>query len=312
MKDANEISAQGGQMITNFIQVLAMNKELSPKTLREYASDLKHFISWFETAVHTDKQITFKIEDVGTSTLIHYREAMQKTMALKPATINRRLVTMKQFFDWAVSEAKVEHDPAKPVKLLPEEKASPRQMTDQEEAALLAVIKQQGSLRDQAIVSMMLHTGLRPMEVCDLAPGDIHIDDCRNDVAIRSGIRNKSREVPLHATSRAVLDTYLATLSPESAYLFASEKTNGRLTERALRHLVQKYMKAARIEGLRPHDLRHRFGYVMAASTPLDRLAQIMGHDRVHTTMIYAKATVAPSEAGASLVHTPNSPGPRL
>ncbi len=36
-----------------------------------------------------------------------------------------------------------------------------------------------------------------------------------------------------------------------------------------------------------PHDLRHRFGYRMAAMVPLHRLAQIMGHDSLDTTKIY-------------------------
>ena len=42
-----------------------------------------------------------------------------------------------------------------------------------------------------------------------------------------------------------------------------------------------------------PHDLRHRFGYRMAASVPLHRLAQLMGHDSLDTTMIYVQGTKA-------------------
>jgi integrase/recombinase XerD len=38
-----------------------------------------------------------------------------------------------------------------------------------------------------------------------------------------------------------------------------------------------------------PHDLRHRFGYRMAASVPLHRLAQLMGHDSLDTTLLYVR-----------------------
>lgn len=93
---------------------------------------------------------------------------MQKVMELKPATINRRLITLKRYFEWAVSESRIRHDPSKPVKLVPEEKISPRQMTDKEEAALVAAAEHGGSLRDQTILIVMLHTSLRTMEVCDL------------------------------------------------------------------------------------------------------------------------------------------------
>lgn len=60
---------------------------------------------------------------------------MQRITELKPATINRRLVTLKRFFEWAITEEFIRRDPSKPVKLVPEEKVSPRQMTDKEEAA---------------------------------------------------------------------------------------------------------------------------------------------------------------------------------
>lgn len=42
---------------------------------------------------------------------------------------------------------------------------------------------------------------------------------------------------------------------------------------------------------LSPHDLRHRFGYRMAETVPLHRLAQIMGHDSLDTTMVYVRGT---------------------
>ncbi len=40
-----------------------------------------------------------------------------------------------------------------------------------------------------------------------------------------------------------------------------------------------------------PHDLRHRFGYRMAERVPLHRLAQIMGHDSLDTTLLYIRGT---------------------
>ncbi len=40
-----------------------------------------------------------------------------------------------------------------------------------------------------------------------------------------------------------------------------------------------------------PHDLRHRFGYRMAESVPLHRLAQIMGHDSLDTMLLYIRGS---------------------
>ena len=293
MKNLAGISERGEQTIQDFIQALTTRDDLNPKTLKQYASDLKHFIGWFESTVHQEEEVIFRIEDVATPTLTRYRDAMQKVMELKPATINRRIITLKRYFYWAMTESIIRRDPSKPVKLVPEEKVSPRQMTDKEEAALMAAVEHSGSLRDQTILIILLHTGLRTMEVCDLAPGDVQIGKRSGQLTVRSGKRNKQREVPLNVTCRSALEKYMAVSHFDGPYLFPSEKTGDRLTERALRHLIQKYMKAARLEGLSAHDLRHRFGYVMAANTPLHRLAQIMGHDSLDTTMIYVKATRA-------------------
>lgn len=289
------ISEHGEQIINDFIHVLSTEKDLNPKTLKEYASDLKQFIGWFESSEQNNQEekTTFHLEDVATPTLTRYREVMQKTMGLKPATINRRIITLKRFFEWATIEGHIRRDPSTPVKLVPREKTSPRQMTEKEEAALVAAAEHSGSLRDQSIIIVMLHTGLRTMEVCDLSPEDISIGKRSGHVIVRSGKRNKQREVPINSTCSVALEKYMATLLPDSQYLFPSEKTGGRLSERALRHLIQKYMKLARLEGLSAHDLRHRFGYVMAENTHLHRLAQIMGHDSLDTTLIYVKATRA-------------------
>ncbi len=106
-----------------------------------------------------------------------------------------------------------------------------------------------------------------------------------------TGKRNKYRKVPLNATARLVLEEYLPTLPPDGAFLFPSGKTKQALSERALGYLVKKYASAAKLPDVRPHDLRHRFGYRMAGSVPLHRLAQIMGHDSLDTTKLYIQGT---------------------
>src|SRR5437667_10029264 len=63
------------------------------------------------------------------------------------------------------------------------------------------------------------------------------------------------------------------------------------LSERALGYIVKKYAKSAKLADVSPHDLRHLFGYRMAASVPLHRLAQIMGHDSLDTLKLYIQGT---------------------
>jgi len=91
------------------------------------------------------------------------------------------------------------------------------------------------------------------------------------------GKRNKYREVPLNATARVALEAYDPFLTKPHAQdatpLFCSEKRYAQLTERGLGYVVKKYAEQAKLHDVIPHDLRHRFGYRMAGTVPLHRLA---------------------------------------
>ena len=88
-----------------------------------------------------------------------------------------------------------------------------------------------------------------------------------------------------------MLEEYLPTLPADAVFVFPSAKTKQALSERALGYLVKKYARVAKLPDVSPHDLRHRFGYRMAESVPLHRLAQIMGHDSLDITKLYIQGT---------------------
>ncbi|WP_127538530.1 tyrosine-type recombinase/integrase [Paenibacillus illinoisensis] len=289
MDKVSGMSVHGEMVVQEFIHMLTIQAKLTPKTLKEYASDLKHFLEWCKgSTAFGEKDIS--IENMDTSTLMSYRDYSHNVLQLKPATINRRLITLKRLFKWAAAESKISIDPSKTLKFIPEDKVSPRRMTPGEEQAFLSAIEQGNSLRDQTILILMFHTGLRTMEICNLEPVDIELGKRSGQLTVRADKRNGQRRIPLNTVCVTMLRKYMEGLSPGTPYLFPSEKTNDRLTERALRHLIKKVMTAAGLEGLSSHDLRHRFGYAMAECVPLHRLAEMMGHTNPDRTMIYVKA----------------------
>ena len=160
----------------------------------------------------------------------------------------------------------------------------------------MAAVSQHGSLRDRTLLIVALHTGLRAEELCSLKREHVHLGRRSGHVSIY-GKRNKYREVPLNGTAREALTSYLPTLPDGSTYLFPSRKRGGSsaqvgpVGERALVYIVNKYAEQARVRDLSPHDLRHRFGYRMAQTVPLHRLAQLMGHDSLDTTLRYVRGT---------------------
>ena len=286
------ISAAAFEALDQYADYLRNEEDLSPSTVRNYLSDLRHFAAWCEATWEEGQDVgqSFTPSGVSTPTITRYRSYLQTVLNLKPASINRSLVTLKRYFSWAVETEQIARNPASVVKLVAQEAQPPRHLTDVEEEALVAAATAGGSLRDRTIIVLMLHTGLRAREICTLKPYNVKRGKRTGSIQV-IGKRNKYREVPLNSTARAALAEYLPTLPPDAAYLFPSGKTGEALTERALGHLVKKYARMARLTDVSPHDLRHRFGYRMAESVPLHRLAQIMGHDSLDTTMIYIRGT---------------------
>ena len=289
------LSGTGEQVLLLYERRLRTEEDLTAVTIRNYLSDLRHFAAWCESTWKQggEERPPFTPGAVVTPTLTDYRTYLQQELHLKPNSVNRSLISLKRYFAWVRSTDQIKHDPAKVVKLVGEEVVSPRHLDDQEEQRLLATVTETGSLRDRAIIVLMLHTGLRARELCTLTRAQVRLGKRSGIITVR-GKHNKYREIPLNATVRAALLAYdpsLQKLQSSTTPLFLSEKRQTQLTERGLGYVIKKYAERARVSDVSPHDLRHRFGYRMAASVPLHRLAQLMGHDSLDTTMLYTRGT---------------------
>ena len=287
------LSPSGLEALEMYATRLREHEDLDPKSVRIYLSDLRHFAAWCEASWEDgqDEAIPFTPTMITTPLLTRYRAYLQTVLQLAPATINRSVVSLKRYCAWATDAGVLQRNPAKVVKLVQQETSAPRHLTDYEEEALLAAVTRFGSIQDHTLLLVLLHTGLRAAEICRLK--HTHIKRGKRSGYLHVwGKRNKYREVPLNRTARQALETYCQQLPAErSEYLFPSEKTGGALTERALGYIIKKYVRLAKVEDLSPHDVRHRFGYRMAELVPLHRLAQIMGHNSLDTTMIYVQPT---------------------
>ncbi len=295
------LSAEGEEEIGRYGRHLIEGQDLSAATVRNYLSDLRQFAAFCESSWSEGggSGEPFSPAGVTTPMITMYRSHLKNVAGLKPASINRYLVSVKRFFSWAVEEGLVGRDPARAVKLVPRVVPPPRHLTDREEAALVSAVERYGGLRDRTMIVVALHSGLRAEELCKLKPDRVKLGKRSGHLEVW-GKRGKHREVPLNVTAREALSEWLEELPEGSEWLFPSRKgktsgAGGRGTRpigvRGLGYVVKRYSELARVEDLSCHDLRHRFGYRMAERTPLHRLAQIMGHDSLDTTMVYVRGT---------------------
>jgi site-specific recombinase XerD len=183
-------------------------------------------------------------------------------------------------------------------------------------------------LRDRAIVHLILGTGLRRAEVTgldltQLDPGDP--DELRRVKKARlNDVRGKghtSRTVFLGRDARQAVADYLETERPgdtdqhsEALFLAASSiaarRPGGRLSPRSVNTIVSEIGRlhdaeitdhAHQLGTLRPHDLRHTFGYRLSETSGHNRaeLERRLGHANDHYLRLY---TNPPDDIAASYV----------
>lgn len=121
------LSGSGHQALAQFEQYLREEEDLSAPTLRNYLSDLRQFIAWCESTWEEGQEggQPFSPAVVATPAITRYRSYLQTVAQLKPATINRYLISLKRYFAWTADAGLIQRDPAKVVKLVEQEEQPP-------------------------------------------------------------------------------------------------------------------------------------------------------------------------------------------
>ena len=218
------LSPAGLEALASYERWLREREDLAVASIRNYLSDLRHFIAWYETEREAYAHDSFAPQGITTPALTRYRTYLQTVGRQKPASVNRSLISLKRYFGWALLQRLIIYDPSTAVKLVGQEESVPRHLDDQEEQALVAAVTKAGNLRDRVLIVLLLHTGLRARELCHLRRDQVKLGK-RSGLLEIMGKRNKYREVPLNATARKMLEEYLPTLPPDAIFLFPSGKT---------------------------------------------------------------------------------------
>ncbi|GAJ04485.1 unnamed protein product [marine sediment metagenome] len=121
-----------------------------------------------------------------------------------------------------------------------------------EEMRLLESVPE-SNLRDRAILTLFVDSGIRSSELTGLRPQDIGMETVR--VSGKTG----EREVPISEETRRLLILTIAEHG-KGDYVFRGHK--GALTRHGVYSIVSAYMRKAGIQGpkLGSHRIRHGFG----------------------------------------------------
>ena len=156
-------------------------------------------------------------------------------------------------------------------------------------------------LRDYCILSLMILTGIRRAEICDLKRGSLKPEGQRVKLFIY-GKGKKWRTVPVtNQDLLSALGKYFEKVGtinkPEAPMFFIIRpEKDGQLkkiTFETIRYLPAKYVKLAGIDkNITPHSLRHTFlSLALQAGADLATVSALAGHANTSTTSLYLHTT---------------------
>ena len=140
-------------------------------------------------------------------------------------------------------------------------------------------------LRNKAMMSLMLHCGLRLSEVVNLKPGNLNLT--KGKLRVESGKGKKDRDLAIPDYLTDLLDTWRS-IRPKSNFFFSTLK-GGKLSDRYIQQMVKRYANKAGItKKISPHVLRHTYATQYYRQTKdIETLRRILGLSDISTTTIY-------------------------
>ena len=266
----------------DFLQFIRLERGLSANTINAYAADLSEFrvLTGCSDASKAKARVASK-----------YVEAL-KQASRKPATVARKLSSLKQFYEYLLKRKIVNENPfssysAPKISRYHQNYLSP---SDIEKILNSIDLSNEAGKRDKAIKELLYGSGLRISELAGLKPGDLELEAGFIKV---TGKGNKQRLVPVGKFSKDAIILYLNIKSDKPAFRPAKTLFHNRLgkplSRTGLWKIIRKRVALAGIsKTVSPHTFRHSFAtHLLEGGADLRVVQEMLGHADISTTQIY-------------------------
>lgn len=210
---------------------------------------------------------------------------------LAPATCNHYLKLLKRAFNlaiqWEVLDGK---NPAVGIQQYRELNLVENYMDDEQLQRLLTVLQTDKNRGVCGIVLFLLSTGARLNEALQAQWKFIDIDRCVWRIPATNSKSGKVRAVPLNDAALDVLSRQVT--EDEFEHVFINRQTGKPYT--TIQKVWDRLRKAADLEHVRIHDLRHQYAsFLVNSGRTLYEVQQILGHSTSKVTQRYSHLTTA-------------------
>src|SRR5215210_1912603 len=167
------------ESVENFFEALKAQGS-AELTIRNYRSDLAHFVTWFEGSTAEP----FSPAAITPTDIRDYRSHLLNVERRAPATIQRRLAALRKFCQWALGQEQLKDDPSQGVKGVASVPRAPKWLEKKDVDKLIRAVERAGNKRDLAIIATLRHTGLRVGELCSLRLESVQISDRKGQLQV--------------------------------------------------------------------------------------------------------------------------------
>ncbi len=274
----------------SFIEHLQKERKMSQNTLDAYSRDVRDFVTFEGSRGITD------VNDMSSTEIVAFLHGL-KISGKSAATVNRKLASVRAFFNYLIEEGLVQSNPTANIKSPKIERKELEYLELAEVDKLLSVPDDSvKGVRDRAILEVLYATGIRVSELIEANVEDINL---RMGFITCAGEMSKARIVPLGRPARAALETYiyearkqLVRENTEEKALFVNYYGN-RITRQGLWKVLKEYGERAGIEQrLTPNIIRNSFAvHMLQNGADLKSLQELMGHEDIAATQAYLAVT---------------------
>ena len=264
----------------SYQDVRASSKSLYKRTLNQ-------FFSWVERKGYSLRDLT-RVE------ILRYKDDLL-TSGMSPLTVGSYLTAVRRLYEW-VEANRLGPNIAKGIKTPQKKQQFKKQpLSEIQGRGLLSHFQDIGG-RDYAIINLILHTGLRTIEVIRGNVEDItHKGEKRVLMVHGKGRDEKDNFVILTPNTYKPIEAYLRSRGrvKTGEPLFTSRSNNnkgGRLTTRAVSRIAKEGLKDIGLNSreFTAHSLRHTTAVnILRAGGTLEDAQNVLRHTNPSTTMIY-------------------------
>ncbi len=214
------------------------------QTIAAYRADLMLYGRFVARRLHLAPE-DILLEDCAALGVEAYLQELQEVRRNAPATLARRLASLRALYATTWREAGLGTNPAAAVRYPLGTRRSVRALDLHSARSLVraAAMDSRTPLRDALMLVLMLANGLSLAELVRLESRDVDVGQCR--ITVR-GRRGRARSVPVSLATAQLLARHLACQGPGPLWC---NRRGDRLSPRGVQYVCQRASRRARLGG---------------------------------------------------------------